>query len=125
MNNTLCHTTPGPDALTPRGAALDYKTYRGRLDGLVRALEEIDLAPGQYRKDAATGRYVRLVKPQWEEHEVPEGYEDFVPWLVEDVLTGQGYMRAENMLWDEPPVPEMQVLAWAADDHPEIDISGD
>jgi len=73
----------------------------------------------QVRQDEATLRLVRLC---WVSHERNPEVE--TEWVVEDILTGQRYTRLEIDLGPRVWTP-LEVLAWAAEDHPDVDIAGD
>lgn len=125
MNTTFQNAGIGPDRIG-RYAVYDIKTAPARsafMQGVMS--DDLDLKPGQYRFDQETQRYVRLIRPRYPSEDNLSEDDPYMPWLVEDVLTEQRYFRSEESLWDNPPVPPMVVTAWAAQDHPDINIAGE
>jgi len=77
----------------------------------------------EVRRDCDTLRLVILIQPIFlREEDIPEEHLS-MPWLVKDILSGQIYVLEELRVVGRV-YNEMEALAWAAYDHPDIEISG-
>jgi len=77
----------------------------------------------EVRQDCDTLRLVILIQPMFsQEVDIPEEHLS-MPWLVKDILSGQIY-GLEELRVGKRVYNEMEALAWAADDHPNIEILG-
>ena len=87
--------------------------------------DEVELAPGEIRLDLETGRLIELIGAHYTEDELLDTDQIHMPWNVRDVLTGQVYVRGDDSIDLIKSWAEMEALAWAARDHPDIEIAGD
>lgn len=131
----------GPDAIVfghiHAAQAVEYKTvvmgsfssFENRMASMTsedQSLGEDECEPNDIRMDDVSGRLVKLLAPHYSEEDL-RTMEDppmDLPWVVEDVLTGEIYTRVDTLLSFEI-YNAMETLAWAAQDHPETEIAGD
>ena len=89
------------------------------------AKEKDEFEPEDIRMDLNSKRLVRLVKSHYTEDELFDMEDTYhMPWVVEDVLSGEIYTRLDVGLSDEV-FNAMETLGWASDEHPDTEIAGD
>jgi DNA-binding CsgD family transcriptional regulator len=115
----------GPDRFSKYGAQ-DVKTAMRLAQAITSGeWETSDLMPGDVRMDAETYRLVRLIGSHYTEKELADIDDRWeMPWQVEDLISGAVYARLEHKLSDKA-YNEMEVLAWMAEEHPDVEIAGD
>jgi len=92
------------------GGQVDYSNYEA----------------GEIRMDLKTGRLIRLSHTAitWDElYDRPDVPYD-MPWIVEDVLSGDIYERTEEQISQET-YNAMETLAWATLDDADLEPAGD
>jgi len=78
----------------------------------------------EIRRDVRTWRLVILIQAMFDrEVDIPEEHLS-MPWLVKDVLEGHIYVLEIDRIGARI-FNEMEALAWAAEDHPDVEIQGD
>jgi hypothetical protein len=111
-------------------AALQWKTVKVRpYQGMRPIMLDYDgiedIVPNSIHMDRATDCLIVAVQPLYQDYnDLPDDDDWDMPWTVRDILSGQIYTRAESMIGSES-FNEMEVLAWAAENHPDVEISGD
>jgi hypothetical protein len=83
--------------------------------------DEDHLRLGQVRMDHACNRLVVL---HTEMYDTLPDHLHVMPWIVKDILSGGIYTRNEDKIGVKI-YNEMEVLAWAAGEHPNVEILGD
>jgi hypothetical protein len=79
---------------------------------------------GQIRMDLDTNRLIILRTAIYDENSLANLDRREFPWSVKDLLTGAIYLRNDDR-FGEKVYAEMEAIAWAAQDHPEVDWLND
>jgi hypothetical protein len=124
----------GPDGVVicegPLGVlqaySMDYKTVSmSALTSGDQRGEKEDWEAGDIRMDLETGRLICLRMAHYTFSEFFDMSDmPHMPWYVEDVLEGTVYTRTDDKISNEV-YNAMETLGWAAEDHPDVEISGD
>lgn len=117
------------DRISLNGQVYDVKTvspdWMASLTSGVQNRDKDDFESGDVRMDLETKRLIRLNCSLMTEEELwdRDDMED-MPWLVEDILSGQVYTRNDSRISMET-FNAMETLGWASEDHPDVEIEGD